>query len=178
MRVLSNHHNQHPSQWLVDNIHLLPKRGGVLDVAMGNGRNSIFLARLGFDVEGIDISEAAITSALRQAEESGVAIKAQIADLEHGYRWAEKSYDVIICFNYLHRPLIGQIRDAIKLGGFVIYETYIVDQAQWGPPRNPAHLLQHNELLDMFRDFRVLRYREGIIEESKAMASLVAQKVA
>jgi SAM-dependent methyltransferase len=101
-----------------------------------------------------------------------------VADLEDGFVLPAGGYDIIICFNYLHRPLIAQIREALKPGGLVIYETYIVDQARWGKPRNPAHLLQHNELLEMFRGFRVLRYREGIIEESKAMASLVAQKAA
>ena len=36
-------------------------------------------------------------------------------------------------------------------------------------PKNPAYLLKHNELLDSFRDLRCLRYREGIIENRKAI---------
>jgi tellurite methyltransferase len=177
MRVLSNHQNPNPSQWLVDNIDLLPVQGKALDVAMGNGRNAIYLAKKGLEVEGIDISEDAVASALELAKDNGVNIAASVADLENGYRLTENGYDIIICFNYLHRPLIEQIKDALKPCGFIVYETYIIDQAIFGKPRNPEHLLRHNELLDMFRDFRVLRYREGIIEESKAMASLVAQKV-
>ena len=59
----------------------------------------------------------------------------------------------------------------------MVYETFIVDQAQFGKPRNPDHLLKHNELLHTFRDFRVLRYREGIVEGKKAVASIVAQKM-
>ena len=82
----------------------------------------------------------------------------------------------IICFNYLQRSLIPQIKKGIRSGGMVVYETFIVDQAQFGRPRNPDHLLKHNELLDMFREFRCLRYREGILEERKAVASLIAQK--
>ena len=58
-----------------------------------------------------------------------------------------------------------------------MYETFIVDQAQFDRPQNPDYLLEHNELLDMFREFRCLRYREGIIEDKKAVASIVAQKV-
>jgi tellurite methyltransferase len=176
MRVLSNHQNPNPSQWLLDNINLLPARGKALDVAMGNGRNAIYLAKSGLEVEGIDISEEAVAAALKLAKDSGVNIAALVADLEDGYRLPEAIYDVVICFNYLHRPLMAQIKGALKPGGFIVYETYIVDQAQFGKPRNPDHLLRHNELLEMFRGFRVLRYREGIIEESKAMASLVAQK--
>jgi len=84
---------------------------------------------------------------------------------------------VIICFNYLQRSLIPQIKDGLRNGGMVVYETFIVDQAKFGKPKNPYHLLKHNELLDMFRDFRCLRYREGIIEGRKAIASIIAQKV-
>jgi hypothetical protein len=61
----------------------------------------------------------------------------------------------------------------------VVYETFLVDQAQWGKPKNPDYLLKHNELLEMFRDFRCLRYREGVFENGKdrrAIASIVAEK--
>jgi tellurite methyltransferase len=65
----------------------------------------------------------------------------------------------------------------LQKGGVIIYETFIIDQRQFGHPRNPDFLLDYNELLNYFRDFRCLRYREGIIEPGKAVASLVAQKV-
>jgi hypothetical protein len=59
----------------------------------------------------------------------------------------------------------------------VVYETFIIDQVQFGHPRKPEFLLKYNELLDMFREFRCLRYREGIFDNRKAIASLIAQKV-
>lgn len=59
----------------------------------------------------------------------------------------------------------------------VVYETFIVDQVQFGKPRNPDHLLRRNELLDMFCDFRCLRYREGIIDGKRAIASILAEKL-
>lgn len=167
--------NTHPAQFLVDSIGLLPK-GRVLDIAMGAGRNAIYLANLGFRVEGVDISAEGIDKAGRLAEQSGVSISVQVADVEDNYRIPARAYDAIICFYYLHRPLIPSIKRGLKPGGVIVYETYIIDQAQWGEPKNPDHLLGHNELLDMFRDFRVLRYREGIIGEQKAIASIVAQK--
>jgi tellurite methyltransferase len=166
-----------PAAFLVENIALLPI-GRALDVAMGNGRNAIYLAGAGFTVEGIDNSPEAIESARKAAKEAGVAITTQIADLEGGNYLIEKSvYDVIICFNYLHRPLIPCIKEGIRPGGMVVYETFIVDQAQFGHPRNPDYLLKHNELLDMFRDFRCLRYHEGIIGGRKAVAGILAQKI-
>ena len=69
-----------------------------------------------------------------------------------------------------------QIKDGLRHGGMVVYETFIVDQAQFGKPKNPDYLLKHNEMLEIFRDFRCLRYREGIIDNKKAVASIIAQK--
>ena len=83
---------------------------------------------------------------------------------------------MIICFNYLQRSLIPQIKDGLRKGGMVVYETFIVDQAQFGKPKNPDYLLRHNELLNMFRDFRCLRYREGIVESRRAIVSIIAEK--
>ena len=164
-----------PAQFLVENVNLLPK-GQVLDVAMGTGANAVYLAGMGFKVEGVDISAEAVNTALELARKSGVNLKAELADLENNYRIRKSSYDVIICFKYLQRSLIQQMKDGLRTGGMVVYETFIVDQARFGKPKNPDHLLKHNELLDLFRDFRCLRYREGIFESRKAIASIIAEK--
>ncbi|MDA8217175.1 MAG: methyltransferase domain-containing protein [Dehalococcoidales bacterium] len=164
-----------PSGFLVSNVHLLP-RGRALDVAMGSGRNALYLARLGYEVEGVDISAESVGAALAAAREAGVTITAKVVDLEAGYRIEEGRYDVIIVFNYLQRSLIPQIKAGLRPGGMVVYETFIVDQTRFGKPRNPDHLLEHNELLDMFRDFRCLRYHEGIMGENRALAGIVARK--
>ena len=55
------------ASFLADNIGLLP-RGRALDVAMGNGRNTVYLAQMGFETEGIDISAERIGNALALAE--------------------------------------------------------------------------------------------------------------
>jgi len=168
-----------PSPFLVENIALLPK-GRVLDVAMGNGRNAIYLAQQGFTVEGVDISAEAVNNALEMAQKAGISIKTRITDLESNYHIESGAYDMIICFSYLQRSLIPQIKDGLRKGGIAVYETFLVDQTQWGKPKNPDYLLKHNELLDLFRDFRCLRYREGLIEnrgDKRAIASIVAEKV-
>ncbi len=176
MSLKNTRSNSLPAEWLVENVPLLPHNGRALDIAMGNGRNAVYLAGLGLSVEGVDISAGMIAEAQKLAAEAGVDIQASAADLENGYCFKAKGYEVIICFNYLYRPLMVSIKEALKPGGIIVYETYITDQARWGKPKNPEHLLRHNELLDTFRDFRVLRYREGIMEDRKAVAGLVAQK--
>jgi 2-polyprenyl-3-methyl-5-hydroxy-6-metoxy-1,4-benzoquinol methylase len=143
---------------------------------MGAGQNAIYLAKMGFEVEGVDISPEAVSSALELARNSLVNLTAQVADLERNYNIEKGAYEVIICFNYLQRSLIPQIKDGLRKGGMVVYETFIVEQARFGKPKNPDYLLRHNELLDMFRDFRCLRYREGIVEGRRAIASIIAEK--
>ena len=59
--------NQEPSTLLLDHLHLLSK-GRVLDVAMGKGRNAIYLAKHGFDVEGVDIDEKAVSACVAEAK--------------------------------------------------------------------------------------------------------------
>lgn len=172
---MTHNHDTDPARFLVDNLDLLPV-GRVLDVAMGSGRNAVYLAKMGFDVYGVDISPENIANAVYLARKTGVTIRPEIGDLENGYRIAENSYDAIICFNYLQRSLFPQIRNGIKTGGLIIYETFTVDQPQFGKPTNPNFLLKYNELLDKFRGFRCLRYREGILENREAVASIVAQK--
>ena len=154
---------------------LLPK-GRALDVAMGKGSNAVFLARMGYEVEGVDISPEAVSQALEKARKAKVTLKAQVADLEGEYVIRKGSYDVIICFRYLQRSLIPQIKNGLKNGGMVVYETFTIDQARFGKPKNPDYLLKHNELLDMFRDFQCLHYWEGILDDRAALAQIIAKR--
>ena len=174
------HHEEHglsePSEFLVEHIDLLP-RGRALDVAMGQGRNTIYLAQMGFEVEGVDASAGVVEQALASAHRHGVNIRARVADLERIPYFDEESYDLVVCFNYLQRSLMPQLKNWVRPSGVVVYETYIVDQVRFGRPRNPDYLLRHNELLETFSDFRVLRYREGILNHERAIAGIVAQKI-
>lgn len=143
---------------------------------MGGGRNSVYLATKGFQVEGIDNSQEAIDSALKLAKDQQVEISTHLVDLEKDFFIEEESYDVIICFNFLQRSLIPYIKKGLGPGGVIVYETYIVDQARFGRPTNPDYLLKHNELLDIFSEFRCLRYHEGIMAKGKAVAGIITQK--
>ena len=173
--IASDERSREPSQFLVENIDLLP-RGWALDIAMGSGRNAVYLARMGFQVLGLDASPESVQEALNRARGEGVSIETRVEDLEKIPYLEEESFDLVICFNYLQRSLMPQLKNWVKPGGMVVYETFIVDQAKFGRPRNPYYLLRHNELLHTFGDFRVLRYREGLIVDRKAVASIVAQK--
>jgi cyclopropane fatty-acyl-phospholipid synthase-like methyltransferase len=73
-------HTTAPVEFLVDNINLLPV-GKVLDLAMGEGRNALFLAEQGFAVTGIDSSEVAVQRCNDLAQERGLTLHTIVADL-------------------------------------------------------------------------------------------------
>jgi tellurite methyltransferase len=170
-----------PSPFLVDLLtsgHWEISPGRALDVACGNGRNGLFLAEQGFNVTGIDISSAGLAEARRRAVARALAVTWEVADLEK-VSLPEKHYDIIVNFNYLQRSLIPQIRSALRTGGVVIFDTYLIEQKEVGEPKNPEYLLAHNELLEFFRGFRVFCYREGRFPDGGKIsfrAGILAQK--
>ena len=170
-----------PSRWLVRNFERLP-RGLTLDVAMGRGRNAIFLATRGFDVDGVDLDPGAVAEARCEARKLNAPIRAIVGNLEDGtYIVPEEEYDVIVVFNYLHRPLFPDLREGVRPGGVIIYETFTEDQPTWGRPTNPDYLLRTGELKERFADWDILAYREGVEPERpggppRASASVVARR--
>jgi len=167
-----------PAQFLKDNLARLPG-GKALDLAMGVGQNAIYLAGNGYEVKGIDSSQVAVEKTLKFAREKGVTIQVEKADLSN-YTIPTEVYDVILNFYFLERNLIPQIKKALKTGGMVIFETYTMEHQKYDNPFNPNYLLQENELLHSFLDFKILFYQEGVVEKDgikKAIASLIAQKI-
>jgi tellurite methyltransferase len=160
-------------------VNLLPE-GKALDLATGEGRNALFLALRGFEVDAVDISEVGLNKAQALAKEMGVRIHTVAADLDT-YSIAKTKYDLITNFYFLDRNLIPKIKDGLKRGGRIVFETYLLEQRDLvrRGPRNPKYFLKHNELLRLFKGFRILIYREGIFTEDrrkKAVASLIAEK--
>jgi tellurite methyltransferase len=157
------------------------RKGKALDIASGEGRNSVFLAQHGFDVDAIDISEKGLKKAERLAKEMGVKIHTSFTDLD-SYQINKDQYDLIANFYFLKRSLIPKIKKGLKKGGRVIFETYTLEQRTLGTggPTHQKYFLKPNELLRLFKSFRILFYREGIFLERgkrKAIASLIAEKI-
>lgn len=165
-----------PVEFLKEHINILP-RGKALDIAMGEGRNAVFFAKNGFEVDGCDVSDIAVKKTLKLAKENNVGVNAFVADLEI-YKLPKDAYDVVACFYYLQRSLIPQIKEALKPGGMVIYETYTIENWERGfeGPKNKDYLLKTNELLDLFKDLTIIYYRELVLDDKKAVASLIARK--
>lgn len=148
--------------------------GDALDIACGTGRNTHFLAEQGFRVDAVDFSDYALGCI-----KDDVNITKHEVDLDL-YN-IEKRYDLIININYLNRRLLPQIKEALKEGGLIIFETFII--AHNTPEQgsmNPNYLLETNELLKSFIDLDIIYYEEKDIVnlrgEDARLASLVAKK--
>jgi SAM-dependent methyltransferase len=169
-----------PSSFLVKNFPLLPK-GVALDLGMGEGRNAIYLATRGFDVDGVEADAQAVAHARIAARRLGAPIRALVGNVEDGtYIIPIEAYDVIIVFNYLHRPVFKDIKDGVVPGGVVVYQTFALDEAGRGDDRNAHRLLRPGELREVFSDWEVLRYRElaGLSREgnTRPIAGIIARK--
>lgn len=161
-----------PVRFIRENLNILPK-GKVLDIAMGEGRNGVYLAANGFEVEGIDISEVGLKKAHKLAEQNGAKITTRVVDLENA-QLPESTYDVVLCTYYMQRDLIPQMKKAVKPGGVVVFETYNEDYLKYRK-FNPEWVLKTNELLDLFSDFKILRY-QAFDDGTEAYSSIIAKR--
>jgi len=149
--------------------------GAALDLACGPGRNSLYLAKLGWRVTAVDGSAVAI-DLLRAGSPD---IDARVVDLEAGeFEVAPAPFDLVLSCYYLQRSLIAQIKTALRPGGLLIMIVHLADADQ---PQGTPTRAYPGELRAFFGDWRILHYREGEPGESghrHAVAELVAQKPA
>jgi SAM-dependent methyltransferase len=149
--------------------------GQAIDIACGRGRNTHFLAEKGFIVDAVDISDYALDKIKKSS-----TINKINTDLDK-YNIAPNKYDLIVNVNYLNRRLVSQMKDALKVGGVVIFETFIVAHGDYKhETMNLDYLLRKNELLHSFIGLDVIYYEErddiNLRGEKVRIASLVAKK--
>lgn len=167
------HASLDPSPWIVRFAHLVPEGGRVLDVACGSGRHARHFAQRGNTVVAVD-RDAAVMAAFA----SVANVQARVADLETP-EWplAGETFDGIVVTNYLHRPNLPHLLDALAPGGALIYETFAEGNEAFGRPSNPAFLLKRGELLQWLAPrLTVVAFEQGRIERSSGPA--VVQRVA
>lgn len=153
----------------------------VLDLACGTGRNGLLLAKQGVPVVFSDKSTTALKVVEQRLIEGDLPGRIWRIDLEQpGVNpFSNNCFNAVIGFRYLHRPLFPALRNAIKPGGLVIYQTFTIGNRKFGRPVNPDFLLRPGELKTMFQDWEIIDQFEGRLKNpDRAVAQIVARKPA
>jgi len=154
-------------------------RGVALDVAAGRGRNSLALTRADIRVVAVDYSVEAMRILAATARDARRAIWPVVANLD-SFHLKDESLDAIVNINFLERALFPKFSSALRPGGILIADTFLVDQAAVGHPRDPRFLLGHGELRALAGGLQVEEYREGLVTypngERAFRASIAARR--
>ena len=154
--------NIKPSSWVVDELssfHEYKNKMVILDLACGEGRHSIYASKNNHSVVAVDKDLEKLKSFSDYPN-----IKIICFDIENENNWPiNYKFDVVIVVNYLYRENFQKILNLVKLGGYLIYETFAQGNQIYGRPKNPNFLLKKNELKSLLdSNFELLRFTHGI----------------
>jgi len=150
--------NTNPNGFLVEMVKGR-RPGTALDVAMGQGRNSLWLAQQGWNVTGFDIADKAIASANEQAAKLGVRIQTEVTTIE-AFNYGENRWDLILLSYAGAGPSADRLERALKPGGILIVEAFHEDALK--SLRIGGSLFKTGELPHRFPGLRTVRYEEPI----------------
>ena len=153
-----------PNDFLRSAVGTAPP-GKALDVAMGEGRNAVYLASSGWDVTGFDISKVGLEKAQERARQSGVKINTVQSSAEN-FDFGRNQWDLVVLeyapVRYDDVNFMQRLRDSVKPGGYVLVETPVEWQdAKSKRPRVPGDL-EPGELKAHFPGFEMVLYREAV----------------
>lgn len=151
-----------PAQALTRHLPLLHKGGTTLAVADGEGRNSVYLAKQGFNVTAMDSSHIGIDKAEKLAAEHNVTPSFELADI-YDYDWHAKRYDNVVAIFIQFAPpqmwerIFTGMKSALRDGGCLMLHGYTPRQIDYGTggPSNVAHLYTADMLADHFSDMDI-----------------------
>jgi cyclopropane fatty-acyl-phospholipid synthase-like methyltransferase len=148
-----------PNTFLKSQAHRLRKGATALSVADGEGRNGVWLAEQGLDVLAIDFSPTALAKARALAQERGVKLRTEVADLAT-WHWPKAAFDLIaaifIHFSGAERDaFFANLKAALKPGGLLLMQSYRPEQLNYrtGGPPDAERMYTRATLRAAFSDF-------------------------
>ncbi len=156
-----------PSPWIDRFSALAPKGLPVLDLAAGGGRHTRVFLRQGYDVTAIDKNTSALETLTDQDNFEIIAfdMETDAPVFTRNGPLAGRQFGAIVVVNYLYRPLMPALLEALMPGGLFLYETFALGNEAYSRPRNPDHLLKSGELLDLVMPhMQIVAYEHGLVE--------------
>ena len=132
-------HFGNPYPELIDFFTEYDPKGKVLDLGCGQGRDSIILARMGYDVTGVDISKKGISQMMSVAKKERLKLKGVVADM-YDYR-VDDSVDIVLLDSILHfyKPdkaketeFLIRIMNELRIGGLlciIVWKSKSIEEA-------------------------------------------------
>ncbi|MBL6990910.1 MAG: class I SAM-dependent methyltransferase [Bacteriovoracaceae bacterium] len=153
-----------PTKFLSNSYLFIPSRSKILNVAMGEGRDAVFLARNGYRVVGIDANPSYVKKAKFLAREFGVRFESIATSTVESFAAESASFDAIICINYIDRNINNKLDRWLRPGGILIIESFTDNQRgrKEFHGYNESYLLKPGELLTMFPGYKVLKFEEPL----------------
>ncbi len=127
--------------------------GKALDLGMGQGRNTVFLAEAGWDVTGIDTADEGIAIAQRNAAAKGVSFVGLNQDV-HEYDLGANEWDLIALIYMGDRGLLEPIKRGLRPGGRAVIEFFHADSNDYFP--HPLEGFETGELERIFAGFDII----------------------
>lgn len=153
--------NKKPNVLLVETIKG-KKAGRALDIGMGQGRNSIFLAQQGWKVTGFDIADEAVNVALQEAKKNKVQIETMIAP-EEAFDYGVDQWDLVVNVyeGCLDEAKMNKIAKSMKKGGLFVFEFFHNDAGkEMGRPNFGCTSTNVKEVVEKIKGFNILLYKE------------------
>lgn len=155
-----------PSHFLIERESYFQPGQVALMVADGEGRNGVYIAQHGLRVHSVDGSTVALRKARKLAEETGVQLVFEQADVTD-WTWYEDSYDHVIGIMIqfadpeTRSKLFEDMKSAVKPGGYLMLHGYRPEQVELGTggPSDPAHMYTEDLLRDAFGDFEIMELK-------------------
>ncbi|KXS33839.1 MAG: Methyltransferase type 11 [Candidatus Gallionella acididurans] len=182
-----------PNDFLVSQRLLLKPGMSCLAVADGEGRNGVWLAQQGLRVLSVEASPVALEKARKLAEQRGVIVEFEQADLSQ-WQWGENRFDMVAAIFIqfadpaLREQMFAGIRRCLKPGGLLLLQGYTPRQLEYKTGGPPAAENMYTEALlrEAFGDMEIIHLREHDDHVSEgaghsgisALIDLVARKVA
>lgn len=149
-----------------------------LDVACGAGRNALYLAGLGYQVDALDISAEALARGERAAREQGLRVSWIEHDLDQGLPRRLPDYDLVVVMRYLDLSLVSAAVERLRPGGYLICEAHLASDQPVIGPHDPNFRARPGELRAAAVGLDIAEYWEGETQDPDGRAVALARLVA